>query len=62
VPGIGPVGARSILKERQQGHICNMGDLRRMGINVARAASFILINGLRPPQQLQLFNTPQTSY
>lgn len=55
IPGIGPKGANAILKARNQNRIENLEDLRRLGIVRARAIPFILLNGQRPTQQLELF-------
>ena len=55
VPGIGPVSARRILEARRQGVLRSLGDLRKLGVIVARAAPYVLLNGQRPPLQLSLF-------
>ena len=57
VPGIGPVGATRILRERRRGHLCDLSDLRSLGIAAGRAAPYILLGGRRPPQQLRLWPT-----
>ncbi len=57
VPGIGPRTAKAILDARRGGtRIRFVEDLRRLGVPVQRAESFILINGKRPVQQLRLFS------
>ncbi|MCD4672813.1 MAG: radical SAM protein [Anaerolineaceae bacterium] len=55
VPGIGPVGAKAILKARRLGRLRGLRDLRRLGVHAERAGPFILIHGRRPAQQLALF-------
>lgn len=56
VPGIGPVGADTILKARQRGRLNDLGHLRKIGLRgVERLAPYVLLGGRRPPQQLPLF-------
>ena len=57
VPGIGPKGAERILRERRRGRICDLIDLRKIGVVTKRAALFILLDGRRPPYQLRLWPT-----
>ncbi|MCL5036973.1 MAG: radical SAM protein [Chloroflexi bacterium] len=45
VPGIGPVSALRILKEREEGRIHRLEDLKKMGVIVGRARPYILLNG-----------------
>jgi predicted DNA-binding helix-hairpin-helix protein len=52
IPGIGKKGASAIISSRRGDPIRCLSQLSYMGINVNRAAPFILLNGLRPPQQL----------
>ena len=54
VPGIGPVSARRILRERRRGRIRTLNDLRALGVVTRRAAPFILLDGHRPTHQLSL--------
>jgi len=55
IPGIGPKGAETILKARKRSAITDIADLRAIGIRAPeQAAPYILLNGRRPPQQLQL--------
>ncbi len=55
VPGIGPAGADAILAARQRGSLTDLSHLRAVGIrDVMRAAPYILLNGRRPPRQLEL--------
>jgi predicted DNA-binding helix-hairpin-helix protein len=55
VPGIGPVGADRVLRERRRGRLSALDDLRKLGISAKRAAPFILLDGHRPPRQLSLW-------
>ncbi len=55
IPGIGPKGARAILSARRQRKIASLEDLKKLGINTSRCASFILIDGRRPVYQPALF-------
>jgi len=54
VPGIGPKGAEAILRARRQGKIRSLSALRGLGIAVARAAPFLLLDGRRPEFQMPL--------
>ena len=60
VPGIGPAGLRRLLAERRRTVLRGTEDLRRLGIDVVRAAPFLTLRGRRlgrglPPRQLTLF-------
>lgn len=55
IPGIGPRGADAILKARRVQKLRDLNALRKLGIVVARAAPFVLIDGRRTDQQLALF-------
>ena len=55
VPGIGPRGAEAILKARRSGRLRDLSALRKLGIVVARAAPFLLLDGKRSPSQIPLF-------
>jgi predicted DNA-binding helix-hairpin-helix protein len=55
VPGIGLKGAEAILSARRSGRLSDLGSLRKLGVVVARAAPFLLLNGRRPPSQLAMF-------
>ena len=55
VPGIGLKGAEAILSARRMGKLSDLSSLRKLGIVVARAAPFLLLNGRRPASQLALF-------
>jgi predicted DNA-binding helix-hairpin-helix protein len=52
IPGIGPKGAATLLRERRKKPFRSTEDLRRIGVNPIRAIPFILIDGHRPSQQL----------
>ena len=52
IPGIGPKGADSLLSVRRKVRLKSIEDLRRIGINPARAAPYILLDGRRPSTQL----------
>ena len=60
VPGLGPVVARTLVTERRRTVIRGSGDLRAVGVDVARAGWFLTLRGRRlasapPPRQLRLF-------
>jgi predicted DNA-binding helix-hairpin-helix protein len=55
VPGIGLKGAEAILSARRTGRLNDLTSLRKLGIVVARAAPFLLLNGRRPESQLVMF-------
>jgi predicted DNA-binding helix-hairpin-helix protein len=55
VPGIGPKGVEAILVARRKGTLRDLKDLKPLGILVARAAPFVLLNGQRPTWQLSLW-------
>jgi predicted DNA-binding helix-hairpin-helix protein len=60
VPGIGPVGAGRLLSERRRTVLRGTEDLRRLGVDAARAAFFLTLRGRRlaralPAEQLSLF-------
>jgi predicted DNA-binding helix-hairpin-helix protein len=54
VPGIGPRAADRILTARRQGTIRDVGQLRRLGVDIRRAAPFVLTAGRIPAVQLPL--------
>jgi predicted DNA-binding helix-hairpin-helix protein len=45
IPGIGPKCARAIIEARRIGTLRGLGDLRRLGVSINRAAPYLLING-----------------
>jgi predicted DNA-binding helix-hairpin-helix protein len=55
VPGIGPKTAEAILRIRRVNAFKDTSSLQKVGIQVPRAAPYILINGRRAAQQLSLF-------
>lgn len=55
VPGIGLRGAEAILSARRSGKLRDLASLRKLGIVVARAAPFLLLDGRRPASQLVMF-------
>jgi len=48
IPGIGPTGARRILKVRRENNISHIEQLHKLHILTERAAPYILLNGKRP--------------
>ncbi len=55
VPGIGPVTADAIVKERRRGRLSDITHLRAIGVRrVERVAPFVLLDGHRPPVQMRL--------
>ncbi|HWQ84925.1 MAG TPA: radical SAM protein [Anaerolineales bacterium] len=54
IPGIGPKSAKAILHARRVSSLCSLSDLKKIGVDPARATSFILLEGKRPPVQLAL--------
>ncbi len=57
VPGIGPLGAASIVRARRQGRLASLSDLQKLGVRASHAAPYILLDGRRPAYQLSLFAT-----
>lgn len=55
VPGIGPKGAEAILRARREGGLRELSNLRKLGVAIQRAAPFVLVDGKRSPQQIQMF-------
>ena len=60
VPGIGPRGGRALVAGRRHASIRGTVDLKRLGIDTVRAASFLTLGGRRlarerAPEQLSLF-------
>jgi predicted DNA-binding helix-hairpin-helix protein len=55
VPGIGLKGAEAILSARRTGKLRDLTSLRKLGIVVARAAPFVLLDGRRTESQLVMF-------
>ncbi len=56
VPGIGRIGADSIIRSRRRGRISELIHLRKIGIRSPdKLARFVLLDGKQPVQQLKLF-------
>ena len=55
IPGIGPKSVDEILKVRRTQKFRDLTALRKMGIIVARAAPFLLLDGRRPETQMAMF-------
>jgi predicted DNA-binding helix-hairpin-helix protein len=55
IPGIGPKSVDEILKVRRVQKFRDLTALRKLGIIVARAAPFLLLDGRRPETQIALF-------
>jgi predicted DNA-binding helix-hairpin-helix protein len=60
VPGVGPRAARTLVVERRRAVIRGLGDLKGMGVDTVRAASFLTLRGRLlgrgpAPEQLRLF-------
>jgi predicted DNA-binding helix-hairpin-helix protein len=56
IPGIGPKSAKSIIQQRREQKFQSLADLKHLGINGNRSASFILLDGKRPNQQLSFWH------
>ena len=55
VPGIGPLGADSILSARRLGALRDLDDLHHIGVQTKRLKPFVLLDGKRPTFQLPLW-------
>ena len=55
VPGIGMISAEKIIKARRTGKLKSLHHLRQLGITTKRMADFVLLDGVQPNRQLQLF-------
>jgi predicted DNA-binding helix-hairpin-helix protein len=55
IPGIGPKSVNSILQTRINNRIINLDELYGLGVNIKRAAPFIVINGKSPVYQTSFF-------
>lgn len=55
VPAIGPKSADKILRERRRGTLRTITDLKKLGVQTARAVPYILLDGHRPAKQLKLW-------
>jgi predicted DNA-binding helix-hairpin-helix protein len=54
IPGIGPKGVQTILSARREKKFNSLANLKTIGIQVRKAAPFILLNGRRPAYQPRL--------
>jgi predicted DNA-binding helix-hairpin-helix protein len=54
IPGIGPKTAKAIIAARRLGRISDLQQLKQIGVQMTKAAPFILLNGRQPSYQLQL--------
>jgi putative DNA modification/repair radical SAM protein len=55
VPGLGPRSVNRILNWRRQGALRELSDLNKAGAVAGRAATYVLLDGKRPPHQLPLW-------
>jgi predicted DNA-binding helix-hairpin-helix protein len=55
IPGIGPKGAEAILSARRTGKLRDLSALKKLGVIAERAAPYLLFDGRRAAQQLQMF-------
>ncbi len=56
IPGIGPIGADTIIQARRLGRLTDLAHLRKLNIRAPeQAAPYILMDGRRPATQLRLF-------
>lgn len=55
VPGIGPKGAQRILQARRVRRLSDLAQLQKLGVEIRRAAPYLLLNGRRPLQQLSFW-------
>jgi predicted DNA-binding helix-hairpin-helix protein len=54
IPGIGPAGVKAITNARKIRKLQDISQLKKMGILAERAAPYIILDGKRPMQQLEL--------
>ncbi len=57
VPGLGPRSVGRILRWRRQGALRELSDLGKAGAVADRAATYVLLDGKRPPHQLPLWES-----
>jgi predicted DNA-binding helix-hairpin-helix protein len=55
IPGIGPKSVNTILQNRIKQKITTLEELHGLGVNIKRAAPFIVINGKLPVYQSSFF-------
>lgn len=54
IPGVGRRSAEAIIRSREQQRLCELGQLRKLGIIAERSAPYILLDGKQPVRQMQL--------
>lgn len=54
IPGLGPKTAEAIIAARRLGCLSALSQLKQLGVQTAKAAPFILLNGRQPGYQLPL--------
>jgi len=57
IPGVGPKTADAIMTARRTGPLRDTQQLKKLGVQVDRAAPFILMSGRQPSYQLRLLDT-----
>ena len=57
VPGIGPIVADRILRERRRGRFTDISQLRKLGARVGDIAKYILLDGRQPAYQMSMWGT-----
>ncbi len=55
VPGIGPKGVEAVLAARRAGKLRSLRDLKALGVIVARAAPYLLVDGRQAARQMSLW-------
>lgn len=54
IPGVGPKGVAAILTARRERRLEDLSALGHLGVQVSRAAPYVLLGGQRPARQLRL--------
>ena len=55
VPGIGPVVADRILRERRRGRFTDISQLHKLGARVGNLAKYVLLDGRQPAYQMSMW-------
>ncbi len=55
VPGIGPRSADRIIAARRETQLRDLAQLKALGVTIGWAAPYVLLDGRRVPQQLNLW-------
>jgi predicted DNA-binding helix-hairpin-helix protein len=55
VPGIGPRSADRIIEARRETKLCDLSQLKALGVTIAWSVPYILLDGRRAPEQLRLW-------